>query len=159
MNTDLPVHVGLYKPAYLALSILELSKILMVWLCKKKYGEKYADSFIAYIETDNIYEDIIKDVEIRFDTSSHEWHRSLTKGKNNKVIGLMKDQLAEKIITKFVGLRQKIYSYLVDDGSEDKKRKTHKKVCIKRKIYENLKIIKSLKIIKFVWKQLNLIVK
>ena len=71
----------------------------------------------------------------------------------------MKDQLAEKIITKFVGLRQKIYSYLVDDGSEDKKRKTHKKVCIKRKIYENLKIIKSLKIIKFVWKQLNLIVK
>ena len=45
----------------------------------------------------------------------------------------MKDQLAEKIITKFVGLRQKIYSYLVDDGSEDKKRKTHKKVCHKKK--------------------------
>ena len=45
----------------------------------------------------------------------------------------MKDQLAEKIITKFVGLRQKIYSYLVDDDSEDKKRKTHKKVCHKNK--------------------------
>ena len=30
MNTDLPVHLGLYKPAYLALSILELSKKLMV---------------------------------------------------------------------------------------------------------------------------------
>ena len=30
MNTDLPVHLGLYNPAYLALSIIELSKILMV---------------------------------------------------------------------------------------------------------------------------------
>ena len=39
----------------------------------------------------------------------------------------MKDQLAEKIITKFVGLRQKIYSYLVDDGSEDKKKENAQK--------------------------------
>ena len=37
------------------------------------------------------------------------------------MIGLMKDELSEKIMTKFVGSRVKFYSYLIDDGSEDKK--------------------------------------
>ena len=36
-------------------------------------------------------------------------------------------------MTKFVGLRGKTYSYFIDDGSEDKKRERHKKVCYKRK--------------------------
>ena len=52
-------------------------------------------------------------------------------GKNKKVIGLMKDELGGKI-TKFVGLRPKIYSYLVDDGNEDKKAKDPKKWVIKK---------------------------
>ena len=35
----------------------------------------------------------------------------------------MKDDLGEKIMTKFVGLRAKPYGYLIDDGSDDKKAK------------------------------------
>ena len=35
----------------------------------------------------------------------------------------MKDKLSGKIMTKFVGLRAKTSSYLVDDGSEDRKLK------------------------------------
>ena len=34
------------------------------------------DSFIVYIKTDNIYKDIVEDVETRFDTSSYELDRT-----------------------------------------------------------------------------------
>ena len=34
---------------------------------------------------------------------------------------LMKDKLGKHIMTKFVGFRVKAYSYLIDDGSKDKK--------------------------------------
>ena len=50
----------------------------------------------------------------------------------------MKDELGEKIVKKFVGLRAKTYSYLIDDGSENKKAKDTKKKCHKKKIkFEN----------------------
>ena len=46
--------------------------------------------------------DIAEDVEIRFDTSNYELDRPLPKEKNKKVIGLIKDELCGKIMTKFV---------------------------------------------------------
>ena len=40
-------------------------------------------------------------------------------------------------MTKFVGLIAKIYSYLIDDSSENKKAKSPKK-CVKKKLkFEN----------------------
>ena len=52
----------------------------------------------------------------------------------------MKDELGRQIITIFVGLIAKFYSYLVDDSSEDKKAKGTKKCVIKRKHkFENYK--------------------
>ena len=44
----------------------------------------------------------------------------------------MKSELGEKVITKFVGLRAKIYCYLIDDGSKEKKAKSKKNCIIKR---------------------------
>ena len=52
----------------------------------------------------------------------------------------MKDELGRKIMTKFVRLRAKTYSYLIEGGSEDKKAKGTKKCVIKRKLkFENYK--------------------
>ena len=115
-----------------------------------KYGEEAKlyymdiDSFIVYITTHDIYKDTAEDVETRFDTPCYDLHTPLPKGKIKNVIGLMKDELGGKIMTEFIGLRAKTYSYLIDNGSEDKKAKGTKKPL-------NLKIIKSF------WNQLNLI--
>ena len=88
------------------------------------------DSFIVYIETDDIYKDNAEDVETRFDTSNYELGRPLPKGKNEKVIGLMKDELGEKKMI-FVRLRAKTYSYLINGGSEYKKGKDTNMCVIK----------------------------
>ena len=45
---------------------------------------------------------------------------------NNNVIGLMKNELGGKIITEFVTLRPKTYSYLTDDDKNVKKSKETK---------------------------------
>ena len=49
-------------------------------------------------------------------------------------MGLMKDELAGRIIREFVALTPKTYSYLTDDCREDKKAKVTKKCVIKRMI-------------------------
>ena len=135
--------VKMNKPIYLGLSILEISKTLMYefWYdyMKPKYNDNvklcYMDmnSFIMNIKTNDFYEDIASDVESRFDTSNYEVNRPLPMGKNKKVIGLMKDKLGGKIIMEFVTLRPKTYSFLTEDGKEDKKAKGRKKCVIKIK--------------------------
>ena len=81
------------------------------------------DSFIVDIKTQDVYEDIADDVEKRFDTSNYEVNRPLPTRKNKKVIRLMKDELGGKIITEFVPVRPKTYSYLTDDDINSKKAK------------------------------------
>ena len=84
------------------------------------------DSFIDHVKTNDIYIDIVKDVETRFDTLNFEIDRPLSKGKNKKVIGLMKDELGEQIMKEFVGLRSKTYSYYKTIMMKIKKQKAQK---------------------------------
>ena len=139
--------VKMNKPIYLGLSTLDISKILMYefWYdyMKPKYNDNVKlcymdmDSFIMNIKTEHFYKNITNDVEKRFDTSNYEVNRPLPTGKNKKVIGLMKDELGGKIITEFVTLRPKTYSYLTDHVKEDKKAKGTRKCVIKRMIKFN----------------------
>ena len=131
--------VKMNKPIYLGLSILEISKILMYefWYdsMKPKYNDNVrlcymdTDSSVVHIKTNDFYKDIASDVENSFDTSNYKVNtaetttepsslehsalarRPLPTGKNKKVIGLMKDGLGGKIITEFVTLRPKTYSF------------------------------------------------
>ena len=104
---------------------------------KPKYGKNaklcytVTDSFFVHMKTDDIYKDIEENAEKIFDTSNYEIGRLLPKGKNN---GLMKDELGGQIMKEFVGLRAKTYSYLIDDGCENKKSKGTKKYVIKREL-------------------------
>ena len=66
------------------------------------------NSFTIHVKTDDIYKYIAKDVEIRFDTSNFEIDRTLSKEKNKKVIGQMKDELGGQNM-KEVGLQAKTY--------------------------------------------------
>ena len=50
------------------------------------------DSFIVHVKMDDIYKDIAEDVETRLN------QRPLPKGKNKKVIGLMKDELGGQVM-------------------------------------------------------------
>ena len=131
------------KPIYLGLSILEISKILMYefWYdyMKPKYNDNVklcymdTDSFIMNINTNDFYKDIF-DVDNRFDTSNYEVKRPLVMGKNKKVIGLMKDELGGEIITEFIALRPKTYSYVTENDKIDKKAKGTKNCIVKKTI-------------------------
>ena len=128
------------KPVCLGLLILKLNKILMYqfWYdyVNLKYVQKLKLSFmntgssIVYIRTD----DILEDAETKFDTSNQELYRPLPETKPKNLIRLMKDEFGGKVMTNFVKLREKTYSYLLVDGSEDKKAKVTKKCVIKSKV-------------------------
>ena len=111
------------KPIAVWQVILGISKTLMYefWCdyLKPKYQDRVklcymdTDSFILEIQTDDFFEDINNDVNKWFDTSNYDKNdnRPLEIEKNKKVIGKFKDELGGKILSEFVALRAKTYSY------------------------------------------------
>ena len=129
------------KPVYLGQVILDLSKIVMYEFHYDYMKPKFKDTQLCYMDTDSLiyniktedfYTNITDDVPARFDTSGDCSNRPLQIGLNKKVIGLMKDELGGAIMTEFVALRPKLYSYKKLDGSEDKKYKGIKKCVVKK---------------------------
>ena len=156
------IKVVMKKPVYLGQAILDLSKIVMYEFHYDYMKPKFKDLKLCYMDTDSLiyniktedfYADIADDVPARFDTSGYcpngyyvpgtaaRSHRPLPIGLNKQVIGLMKDELGRAIMTEFVALRPKLYSYKKLDGAEgpkgphvmeDKKCKGIKKCVIKK---------------------------
>ena len=141
------VKVKMSKPIYLGLSIIDISKITMYdfWydFIKSKYGCSAklcymdTDSFIINVKTEDFYKDISQNVIERFDTSNYIYDRSLPRGVNKKVLGLMKDELGGGIITEFVALRPEAYLYKTEDNVELKKAKGTKKCIINKMLNFN----------------------
>ena len=89
------------------------------------------DIFIACLKRDDIHKDIAVNVEAMFNTSNYELEsnsldRPLPKEKKSNRINEI------WIRQKNHGKRAKIYSYLTDNDSEDKKAKVSKSCIIKR---------------------------
>ena len=134
------------KPVYFGMCILELSKTIMFDFHYKYIKPKYrnnakllftdTDSFLYEIQTEDFYKDIAGDVRDRFDTSDYpENHPSgIPTGINKKVLGKFKDEVAGKIIKEFVGLRAKLYSFKMEDETENKRCKGVKKQIVKETI-------------------------
>ena len=96
---------------------------------KPKYDKKaklcvmYTDSFIVYMKIADIYKDVAEENERRFDGL---WVRKAAiKSIEWKGYWLNKQQIRQEKMTEFVGLTAKTFSYLPDDGSENKKRKKY----------------------------------
>ena len=147
--------VKMNKPIYVCKGILDISKTLIYEFrykyLKPKYGDKIrlcymdTDSLIPCIKTEDFYKDIADDVEKRFDTSNYKVDRPLPTGQNEKVIGLMTDELKGRIMIEFITLRPNTYAYQIDDYDDDdgqvKKSKGTKKCVIERVL--NLMIAKT----------------
>ena len=147
-NTSLTMN----KPVYLGMCILDLSKTLMYDFhynyIKTKYGDRAkllftdTDSFLYEIQTEDFYKDISGDVKDKFDTSNYpENHPSgIPTGINNKVLGMFKDEEAGDNMKEFIGLRAKLYSYKMEEGTEKKRCKGIKKAVVAKSIrHENYK--------------------
>ena len=88
------------------------------------------DSLVYEIKTEDVYETFSED-KSWFDFSDYSEDSKFFDPVNEKVIGKMKDEFKGKIISKFVGLKSKMYSLIDVDNEKTKKPKGINKNVIK----------------------------
>ena len=119
----------LNKPAYVGMCILEISKTLMYEFhykyIKEKYGDKPkllftdTDSLTYQIEAEDVYRDFWNDREM-FDNSDYPKSSKSHDTTNKKVIGKFKDEACGIPINEFIGLKSKMYSYIMENEKGSK---------------------------------------
>lgn len=138
------------KPIYIGFCVLDLSKFKMYnfhyGYMKSKFKNNVSlnymdtDSFIYSIRTNNFYEDIKSDIESNFDTSDYSENNIFNFPRvNKKILGMMKDENIGNIMTEFVGLGPKVYSFTTDNDKDIKKAKGVKKCVIDQYTIDNYK--------------------
>ena len=132
----------LSRPAYIGMCILDLSKTISTTTTLRKnmeYGSRAkllftdTDSLTYEIETEDVYKDLWKRKKL-FDNSDYPKGSPYEFQENKKVIGKFKDESCGKIMSEFVGLRSKMYSYIMEDGKGGMTAKGIKKNVIKKDI-------------------------
>ena len=91
------------------------------------------DSLTYEIETEDVYKDLWKKKDL-FDNSDYPKGSKYEFQENKKVIEKFKDESCGNIISEFVGLRSKMYSYVMEDGKGGMIAKGIKKNVIKKNI-------------------------
>ena len=76
------------------------------------------DSLMYHVETLDIYKELFEDKQL-FDNAGYPDTSPFFDASNNKVIGKFKDETNGKPIKEFVGLRPKMYSFLVHDNGKE----------------------------------------
>ena len=138
------------QPIYVGFSILDLSKYHMCnfhyGFIKNKYGSDAVPLFadtdsLAYeIKTDDFYKDMYESKE-HFNLSDMKLEQ-FKDSENKKVVGKFKDKTRGIPISEFIGLRSKMYSIKLDDGSDKKTAKGIVRNVIKNNLkHENYKRI------------------
>lgn len=79
-----------------------------------------------HIITPDVYTDMKSEADL-YDTSDYSPNHFLHSKANKKVIGKFKDETTGSPIRDFIGLRAKMYSFVMDDGQEKKTAKWVKK--------------------------------
>ena len=144
------IKVEINKPFYVGFSVLELSKLLMYRFhydyIKPKYGPDAellftdTDSLMYLIRTEDIYKDMWADRD-RFDFAGYPKDSPYYNNDNNKVLGKMKDEAAGKPILEFIGLRPKMYSFVIalDRADPSKLKEKHVAKGIQRAVINTLR--------------------
>ncbi|MCG7879166.1 MAG: hypothetical protein N0C90_22950 [Candidatus Thiodiazotropha endolucinida] len=91
------------------------------------------DSLFFACETSDIFVDMKESIDY-FDTSDYPREHFLHSDSNKKVLGKMKDETNGKPISEFVGLRSKMYSFICDDNTEEKRAKGISKVTVRKEL-------------------------
>ena len=144
-----PIKTIFDKPIYLGACILETSKLNMYqfWYdhLKNKYNNKVeliytdTDSFIIHVETDDIYKDMLEDKNL-YDFSEYPKNHSNYDITNKKVLMKFKDEMKSLILTEFIGLKPKMYSFnYIDNNIEINKNDEYNNIILNKNIHKGVK--------------------
>ena len=135
-------NVELNKPIQIGLAILDISKehmydayynVLLEHFPRTELLFTDTDSFCVAIEHPDVYGEMARFADW-FDFSEYPRNHPLYSNINQKVVGKFKDELHGACMTKFVGLRPKLYSFeFVDEQGQAHGKNTAKGVqkCVK----------------------------